>query len=150
MTPTPTTPSCWRTDGSTCSSPSTSRSSSAAASRLHGDLAAEDVAQNVMLRLLQEFHRGKNYGETPNRVVVHQVVTWTIADHFADRPTAVPLPDGWDPAANDPNDDALEGHDLRRLFAPLPEGTRRVLEHRYLPGFEFEDIAQQLAPRSSA
>jgi RNA polymerase sigma factor (sigma-70 family) len=112
--------------------------------RLHGDLAAEDVAQNVMLRLLQEFHRGKSYGETPYRVVVHQVVTWTIADHFADRPTDVPLPDGWDPAADDPNDDALAGHDLRRLFAPLPEGTRRVLEHRYLLGFEIEDIAEQL------
>jgi len=112
--------------------------------RLNGDLAAEDVVQNVMLRLLQEFHRGKSYGETPYRVVVHQVVTWTIADYFAGRATDVPLPDGWDPAGDEPNDDNLERHDLRRLFAGLPDGTRRVLEHRYLLGLEIEDIAEQL------
>jgi RNA polymerase sigma factor (sigma-70 family) len=112
--------------------------------RLHGDLAAEDVAQNVMLRLLQEFHRAKSYGETPYRVVVHQVVGWTIADHFAGRATDAPLPEAWDPAGEDSNDDVLGRHDLRRLFAPLPEGTRRVLEHRYLLGFEIEDVAEQL------
>src|SRR2546428_5889490 len=79
--------------------------------RLNGDLAAEDVAQNVLLRLLQEFHRGKSYGETPYRVVVHKVIGWTIADHFDGRPTDVPLPDGWDPAGDDPNDDVLARHD---------------------------------------
>ena len=50
--------------------------------RLRGDLAADDVAQNVMLRLLDEFHRGKRYGDVPYRVVVHQVVGWTLNDHF--------------------------------------------------------------------
>jgi RNA polymerase sigma factor (sigma-70 family) len=112
--------------------------------RLNGDLAAEDVAQNVLLRLLQEFHRAKSYGETPYRVVVHQVVTWTIADYFAGRATDMPLPDGWDPAGGQANDDGLARHDLRQLFASLPEGTRRVLEHRYLLGLEIEDIAEQL------
>jgi RNA polymerase sigma factor (sigma-70 family) len=112
--------------------------------RLHGDLAAEDVAQNVLLRLLQEFHRAKSYGETPYRVVVHQVVGWTIADHFAGRPTDVPLPDAWDPAGEDPNDDVLARHDLRRLFAALPDGTRHVLELRYLLGLGIEEIAEQL------
>jgi DNA-directed RNA polymerase specialized sigma24 family protein len=112
--------------------------------RLHGDLAAEDVAQNVLLRLLQEFHRAKSYGETPYRVVVHQVVGWTVADHFAGRPTDVPLPDGWDPAGDDPNNAVIARHDLRRLFDALPDGTRRVLELRYLLGLGIEEIAEQL------
>jgi RNA polymerase sigma factor (sigma-70 family) len=112
--------------------------------RLNGDLAAEDVAQNVMLRLLREFHQGKSYGETPYRVVVHQVVGWTIADHFAGRPTDVPLPDGWDPAGDNSNDEVAERHDLRRLFAALPDGTRRVLELRYVIGLGIDEIAEQL------
>lgn len=69
--------------------------------RLHGSLDAEDVAQDVRLRLLDEFRRGKRYDGIPYRVVVHQVIGWTVADHFAGRPTDVPLPEGWEPSAAD-------------------------------------------------
>jgi len=69
--------------------------------RLRGDLAADDVAQSVLLRLLAEFHRGKRYGDVPYRVVVHQVVGWTLQDHFAGRSIDVPLPEGWEPAVHD-------------------------------------------------
>jgi RNA polymerase sigma factor (sigma-70 family) len=110
--------------------------------RLRGDAVAEDVAQNVMLRLLSEFHRGRRYGDVPYRVVVHQITSWTIADHFAGRRTDVPLPEGWEPAAAE--DPALERVGLRDLFAGLPDGARRVCELRYLLGLEIEDIARQL------
>lgn len=55
----------------------------------------QDVAQDVEFRLFREFQAGKRYPGVPFRVVVHQVVKWTIKDHFQGRPTDVPLPDGW-------------------------------------------------------
>jgi RNA polymerase sigma factor (sigma-70 family) len=109
--------------------------------RLRGDAAAEDVAQNVMLRLLAEFHRGRRWEGLPFRVVVHQVTSWTLSDHFAGRPTDAPLPDGWELGAEDP---ALERVGLRELFAELPERARRVCELRYLLGLEIEEIASRL------
>lgn len=51
--------------------------------RLRGDEAAEDVAQDVMLRLMAEFRRGKRY-PVPYRVVVHQVGDQKLAG-IADR-----------------------------------------------------------------
>ena len=53
----------------------------------------QDVAQDVMFRLYREFRAGKRYEGVPYRVVVHQVVRWTLADFFAGRRTDVPLPD---------------------------------------------------------
>jgi DNA-directed RNA polymerase specialized sigma24 family protein len=109
--------------------------------RLGGDAAAEDVAQNVMLRLLAEFHRGRRWEGVPFRVVVHQITSWTLSDHFAGRPTDAPLPDGWEPGGDDP---ALARVGLRELFSALPERARRVCELRYLVGLEIEEIARQL------
>jgi len=117
--------------------------------RLRGDLAADDVAQNVMLRLLDEFHRGKRYGDVPYRVVVHQVVGWTLKDHFLGRPTDVPLPAGWEPAVHDEHP-ALERATLRELFADLPERARRACELRYLLGLEIDEIARQLEMNRNA
>jgi RNA polymerase sigma-70 factor, ECF subfamily len=111
--------------------------------RLRGDLAADDVAQNVLLRLLAEFHRGRRYEGVPYRVVVHQVVGWTLGDHFAGRRTDVPLPEGWEASVEDEHP-ALERLSLRELFASLPDRARRVCELRYLAGLEIDEIAQQL------
>src|SRR5919108_1527025 len=55
--------------------------------KLRGHADAEDVAQNVMLRLVSEFRRGKRYGETPYRVVVHQVIDWTVREYFQGKDT---------------------------------------------------------------
>ena len=100
--------------------------------RLKGSLDAEDVAQNVMLRLLNELHRGKTY-PVPFRVVVNQVTTWTIADYFEDRPTDVPLPEDWEPSA-ERESSAVESRDyLMDLFDDLPETTRAVLERPLHP-----------------
>jgi DNA-directed RNA polymerase specialized sigma24 family protein len=68
--------------------------------RLQGDEEAEDVAQNVMIRLVAELERGKRYS-VPYRVVVHKVTTWTLAEYFEDKPTDLPLPESWEPAAPD-------------------------------------------------
>jgi RNA polymerase sigma factor (sigma-70 family) len=112
--------------------------------KLRGSLDAEDVAQDVKLRLLAEFERGKRYGDVPYRVVVHQVIGWTIADYFDGRRTDVPLPEGWEPAVDDETASVDSRRYLMDLFHDLPDQTRRVLELRYVLGFEHDEIAGEL------
>lgn len=112
--------------------------------RLRGHEDAEDVAQNVKLRLLREFHRGKRYGDTPYRVVVHQVIGWTLSEYFDGRPTDVELPEDWSPEAADPSERVDADYYLQSLFADLPSRQRQVLELRYLSGLEHEEIAHCL------
>jgi DNA-directed RNA polymerase specialized sigma24 family protein len=50
--------------------------------RLRGALDAEDVAQDVKLRLWRELQAGKTY-RVPYRVVVHKVIGWTLKEHWA-------------------------------------------------------------------
>jgi RNA polymerase sigma factor (sigma-70 family) len=116
---------------------------------LRGDLAAEDVAQNVRLRLVAEFQRGKRYS-VPYRVVVHQVIDWTIKEHFQQRDTTVPLPEDWEPAVESSSESVLSRYYLADLFASLPEQTRKVLELRYLAGLDIEQIAERLGLKRNA
>ena len=112
--------------------------------------AAYDVAHDVCERLLKELQRGRRY-PVPYRVVVHNVVTWTIKDHFAGRPTDVPLLDDWDPASGEnPYRTFEEDHDLEQLFADLPDGARRVLDLRYREGLEIDEIAERLELKRNA
>ena len=85
-----------------------------------GSLDADDVAQDVKLRLWGELRRGKTYS-VPFRVVVHKVIGWTLKDHYAGTPTHVPLPEGWDPA--DPED--AHGELLDRTTTRSPPRSRR-------------------------
>jgi RNA polymerase sigma factor (sigma-70 family) len=117
--------------------------------KVRGD-AGEDVAQNVLERLWSELQRGKRY-PVPFRVVVHQVIRWTVNDHFEGRPLDVPLPEGWDVAdEHDPYRPLEDDQALEVLFAPLPEGARRVLDLRYRHGLELEEIAAKLKIKRNA
>ena len=118
--------------------------------RLRGHPDAEDVAQNVKLRLLREFHRGKRYGDTPYRVVVHQVVGWTLSEYFDGRPTDVELPEDWSPDAGDPSERVDADFYLESLFSDLPPRQRQVMELRYLSGLEHEEIASRLGMTRNA
>ena len=114
--------------------------------RLRGSLDAEDVAQDVRLRLLDEFQKGKRYEGVPYRVVVHQVVGWTIADHFAGRPTDVPLPEGWEPAdPADPMAEVVARGWVEWVVAQVDGKDGRVLEMRYRDLLEPKQIAAELA-----
>jgi RNA polymerase sigma-70 factor (ECF subfamily) len=115
--------------------------------RLKGHPDAEDVAQDVFLRLVAEFHRGKRYGTLPYRVVVHQVIEWTLKDYFAGKPTTAPLPDDFGEAAPD---EELARFSLASVFAPLPDGDRIVLTLRYLDGLEPAQIAAKLGKQPNA
>lgn len=89
---------------------------------LHGHADAEDVAQDVKLRLLREAQAGNTY-PVPYRIVVHKVIQWTLKDHWAGRDTTVPLPEGWEPAAED---DAAGGLIVDEMLADLPPRERDV------------------------
>jgi len=49
--------------------------------KLRGSEHAEDVAHDVILRLLGELKRGRGY-RVPFRVVVHKVINWKVKEHF--------------------------------------------------------------------
>jgi RNA polymerase sigma factor (sigma-70 family) len=118
---------------------------------LRGHLDADDVAQDVKVRLSSELRRGRSYA-VPFRVVVHNVIGWTLKDHYAGRPTHVALPEGWDPA--DPSDDLGDLHDrdaVSSLLDELTEGkTRQVMELRYLGRLEIAEMAAQLGMEENA
>jgi RNA polymerase sigma factor (sigma-70 family) len=115
--------------------------------RLKGHPDADDVAQDVFLRLIAEFHRGKRYPGVPYRVVVHQVIGWTLDDYFANRPTRTPLPDELGEAAPD---DELSRLTLESAFARLPDGDRAVLTLRYIDGLEPAQIAERVGKEPNA
>src|SRR4051812_10300941 len=117
--------------------------------KLRGHPDAEDVAQDVYLRLLGEFHRGKGYGDVPYRVVVHQVIGWTLKDYFAGRSTSTPLPDDF-AAPEAPPDDRLTRLTLASAFEALPAGDGVVLTLRYIYGLEPGQIALKLRKKPNA
>ena len=49
--------------------------------KLRGSEHTEDVAHDVILRLLGELKRGRRY-RVPFRVVVHKVIDWKVKEHF--------------------------------------------------------------------
>lgn len=114
--------------------------------RLKGHPDAEDVAHDVYLRLLEEFHRGKRYGSVPYRVVVHQVIVWTLADYFGERRTDSPLPDDFGEGTSDD----LSAFYLESIFDALPDGDRAVLTLRWIEGLEPADIARRLGKEPNA
>lgn len=113
--------------------------------RLNGSLDAEDVAQDVKLRLLGEFRRGKRYGDLPYRVIVHQVIGWTIGDHFAGRPTDVSLPEGWEPAPSGDHADEIVGRGWVEWVVRRVSGKDgQIIALRYRDLLEPGEIAERL------
>src|SRR5262245_110601 len=65
------------------------------------DDGADDVVQDVMLRLVRELDTGRRY-PVPYRVVVPMVTVWLVKGHFRGQPVQmVPLPDDWEAASTD-------------------------------------------------
>jgi RNA polymerase sigma-70 factor (ECF subfamily) len=104
---------------------------------------AEELAQQVALRLWKELTSGKRY-RVPFRVVVHKVVDYAAAGFFPDRKIDDALPEQWDGGAPDELAAWEKEHDLARLLGDLPERQREVAELRYLHGLEPAEIASDL------
>jgi RNA polymerase sigma factor (sigma-70 family) len=110
---------------------------------LRGHVDAEDVAQNVKLRLWRELQAGRRYGGLPYRIVVHQVIGWTIKDYFAGRDTTLPLPEGWLGDTADPIGERDDRYSVEAVLAELPTRQRECWALR-MAGFEPEQIATRL------
>ena len=104
----------------------------------------EDVAQDVEYRLLREFRAGRRYPGVPYRVVVHNVIRWTLAEHFRGRPTDVPLADGWEQADGGFAADLLDRLWLADLIAELPRVEREACTLVYGEGLSPAQAAERL------
>lgn len=109
--------------------------------RTRSDGEAFDVAADVVVRLLGELKSDKRY-PVPFRVVVHKIVGWKLAEHFAGRSSDVELGD--DLADDRAYDVAENRHDLLALLESLPQREREVAGLRTLAGLEPDEIAMRL------
>ena len=104
----------------------------------------QDVAQDVEFRLFREFQAGKRYPGVPYRVVVHNVIGWTLADFFAGRPTDVPLPEEWGSVEADFAGGLVDRMWLAELIEGLPPIEREACRLVYLDGVSPEQAAVEL------
>ena len=109
----------------------------------------DEATQLVFLRLAAELRRGRTYA-VPFRVVVWNVVTWTLNGFTRGARQETPLPETWDPAESGGFEDWEERYDLERLFDALPDGQREVARLRYLDGLEPAEIAERLGIEANA
>jgi RNA polymerase sigma-70 factor (ECF subfamily) len=105
--------------------------------------AANEAAQRVYVRLLDELRGGKTYS-VPFRVVVWMVTEWTLKGFYPVAKQDSLLPEAWDPEAPDPYAEWEEQHDLAVLITDLPQREREVLELRYRERLSHEQIAGRL------
>ena len=111
--------------------------------RLRDREAADEAAQTVLLRLLNELKRGKTYA-VPFRVVVWKGVEWTVRGFYPGAKQDDTLPDDWHPAAGDEYEGVEDDHDFGRLIADLPSRQREVLDLIHRQGLSHEQAAERL------
>ena len=96
-----------------------------------------------MIRLLSELKRGRRYS-VPFRVVVHQVTTWKIKEHFAPaKITEVELED-WLAVAAGEAPGIVEEAGFEAWLVGLTELEASVIRIRYDEGLELSEIAVRL------
>jgi RNA polymerase sigma factor (sigma-70 family) len=106
-----------------------------------------DVAQDVLFRLFREFQNGRRYEGLPYRAVVGMAVKWTLADHFAGKPTDVELPEDFalrDGRYEDSIDQLVDLMGLEQLLSVLPDRPREVATLVWLEGCSHDQAADRL------
>jgi RNA polymerase sigma factor (sigma-70 family) len=111
--------------------------------------AADEAAQRVFVRLLDELRAGRTYA-VPYRVVVWMVTTWTLRSFYPGAKTDATLPNGWNPEAPDAYSEVEEANFLASLFADLPPRQREVLDLTYREGLAPAKIAERLGINRNA
>ena len=86
----------------------------------------------------------------PYRVVVHQVIDWTLKEHFQNQDTSMRLPDGWEPAVDSSSEASFRATTSPTCSRRCPARQRKVLELRYIAGLEIEQIAERLGLKRNA
>jgi RNA polymerase sigma factor (sigma-70 family) len=117
--------------------------------RLRDREAADEAAQLVFVRLLNELKKGKTYS-VPFRVVVWKVVDWTTRGFYLGSKHDATLPDDWDAAAVDEFEGVDDEHDFGQLIADLPSRQREVLDLIYREGLSHEQTAKRLGLKRNA
>lgn len=107
--------------------------------KLRGHLDADDVAQNVKLRLFREAQRGKTY-TVPYGVVVNKVIEWTVKEYWQGRDMAVPLPEGWEPGTEDDVDGRLFVSEMIDGLPPREQEVWRL----HMEGLSPDQTAERL------
>jgi RNA polymerase sigma factor (sigma-70 family) len=116
--------------------------------KLRGHPDADDVAQNVALRLVHDWHkRGGDYGDLPYEVVVANVIRWTVGDYFQNRRIDVPLEEE---RVVDFSDEVVAQLGLEQLLAGIGGKDGEVGKMRYVQGLEPDEIAQALEMKRNA
>ena len=108
------------------------------------------VAGEVAIRLLSELKRGRRYA-VPFRVVVHQVITWKIKEHFQPgKVKEVELEDWLEEAAGEPSTELEDESGFESMLQRLTELEQTVLRLRFLEGLEIPEIAERLGKEPNA
>ena len=111
---------------------------------------AIDVAHEAVLRLLDELKRGRRY-RVPFRVVVHQVTTWKIKDHWGQVGSDANLDDHLHQLSTESTEEiALLDDDFEAWITGLTELEQEVLRLRYVADLDFQDIARRVAKEPNA
>jgi RNA polymerase sigma factor (sigma-70 family) len=117
--------------------------------RIRGESDQIAVAGDVVIRLLSELKRGRRY-RVPFRVVVHQVTTWKIKEHFAPaKITEVELEE-WLAVAAGEEPGIVEEAGFEAWLVGLTELEANVIRMRYEEGLELSEIAVRLGKTPNA
>jgi RNA polymerase sigma factor (sigma-70 family) len=114
---------------------------------------AVDVAHDVVVRLQGELKRGRRY-RVPFRVVVHQVTTWKIKEHFSvGEVTEVELEDWMREASTEgtrPIDELMADQGFEAMLDGLTDLERQVVTWHYNDDLDFGEIAGRLGKEPNA
>ena len=114
---------------------------------------AVDVAHEAVERLLGELKRGRRY-RVPFRVVVHQVTTWKISEHFAGGGvTEVELEDWMHEASTEgtrPIEELMAQQSFEAMLEGLTDLEKQVVTWHYNDDLDFGEIAGRLDKEPNA
>lgn len=100
---------------------------------------ADDLVQEVSLVLWQRREQLLALGAVPLQAAwIWRVARSTCIDILRRTPETTPLPEGYDP----PADDRTLPHHLHRLIELLPDPDRTIVR-LHIEGYNYEEIAQQ-------
>lgn len=110
---------------------------------------ADDIAQNVLLRLWRELEAGKRYCDRDGRVVpfgavVRLVTSWLVKDFLQKRDRAEPVPGLDDEPGADGIDELVARLDLAAAIDQLPGRAAAVCRLALLEDVPAPEIARRL------
>ncbi len=111
--------------------------------------AADDVAHEVVLRLMSELRHGRRY-RVPFRVVVHKVIGWKVKEHQQSIRYDEVI-DDWLHHASTASDLPLDADlGFEAMLVGLTELEQQVIRMHYNDDLDFREIARRLDKEPNA